>query len=81
MAATDRPLVQSSATSIRDVRRWANCRAPSDIAGWLPHARRQDAAPTGHLNDVRLYRDLINSGIQDYLLKPLDPEALREALG
>ena len=34
---------------------------------------------TGHLNDVRLYRDLINSGIQDYLLKPLDPEALREA--
>ena len=34
---------------------------------------------TGHLNDVRLYRDLVNSGIQDYLLKPINPEALREA--
>ncbi len=34
---------------------------------------------TGHINDVRLYRDLVNSGIQDYLLKPLNPEQLREA--
>lgn len=34
---------------------------------------------TGHVNDVRLYRDLINSGIQDYLLKPVSPEALRES--
>ena len=33
----------------------------------------------GHVNDVRLYRDLVNSGIQDYLLKPLSPEQLREA--
>jgi pilus assembly protein CpaE len=33
----------------------------------------------GHVNDVRLYRDLVNSGIQDYLLKPLNPEQLREA--
>jgi len=33
----------------------------------------------GHVNDVRLYRDLINSGIQDYMLKPLSPEQLREA--
>jgi len=35
----------------------------------------------GQVNDVRLYRDLVASGIQDYLLKPLQPEALREALG
>src|SRR3569832_1197835 len=27
----------------------------------------------GQVNDVRLYRDLVVSGIQDYLLKPLIP--------
>ncbi|SEM49686.1 pilus assembly protein CpaE [Sphingomonas gellani] len=35
----------------------------------------------GQVNDVRLYRDLLASGIQDYLLKPLNPDMLREALG
>lgn len=35
---------------------------------------------TGHVNDVRLYRDLINSGIHDYLLKPINPDVLREAI-
>ncbi|MBB3692128.1 pilus assembly protein CpaE [Sphingomonas sp. BK580] len=35
----------------------------------------------GQVNDVRLYRDLLASGIQDYLLKPLHPEAVRDALG
>ena len=35
---------------------------------------------SGQVNDVRLYRDLVASGIQDYLLKPLSPEALRDAL-
>lgn len=34
----------------------------------------------GQVNDVRLYRDLIASGIQDYLLKPLSPGQLRDAL-
>nr|WP_317893073.1 pilus assembly protein CpaE [uncultured Sphingomonas sp.] len=34
---------------------------------------------TGQVNDVRLYRDLIASGIQDYLLKPLNPDAVRDA--
>jgi pilus assembly protein CpaE len=34
----------------------------------------------GQVNDVRLYRDLLSSGIHDYLLKPLSPAALREAL-
>ncbi|QIG79144.1 P-loop NTPase family protein [Stakelama tenebrarum] len=34
---------------------------------------------TGQVNDVRLYRDLIASGIQDYLLKPLNPDTLRES--
>ncbi|WP_174297730.1 pilus assembly protein CpaE [Sphingomonas bacterium] len=33
----------------------------------------------GQVNDVRLYRDLVASGIQDYLLKPLHPDALRDA--
>ena len=33
----------------------------------------------GQVNDVRLYRDLVASGIQDYLLKPLSPDVLREA--
>lgn len=33
----------------------------------------------GQVNDVRLYRDLVASGIQDYLLKPLNPDMLREA--
>ncbi|HEX8553071.1 MAG TPA: pilus assembly protein CpaE [Sphingomonas sp.] len=35
----------------------------------------------GQVNDVRLYRDLVASGIQDYLLKPLSPDALRDAFG
>ncbi|AXJ94686.1 MULTISPECIES: pilus assembly protein CpaE [unclassified Sphingomonas] len=35
----------------------------------------------GQVNDVRLYRDLVASGIQDYLLKPVHPDMLREALG
>ncbi len=34
----------------------------------------------GQVNDVRLYRDLVASGIQDYLLKPLNPDSLREAI-
>ena len=34
---------------------------------------------TGMINDVRLYRELVASGIQDYLLKPLQPDALRDA--
>lgn len=34
----------------------------------------------GQVNDVRLYRDLISSGIQDYLLKPFSADQLREAL-
>ena len=32
----------------------------------------------GQINDVRLYRDLVISGIQDYLLKPVSPDALRD---
>ncbi|WP_408589740.1 pilus assembly protein CpaE [Novosphingobium sp.] len=34
----------------------------------------------GQVNDVRLYRDLLASGIQDYLLKPLGAAQLRDAL-
>lgn len=34
---------------------------------------------TGQVNDVRLFRELVASGIQDYLLKPLSPDMLREA--
>jgi len=34
----------------------------------------------GQVNDVRLYRDLVASGIQDYLLKPLSPGHLRDTL-
>ena len=34
----------------------------------------------GQVNDVRLYRDLVASGIHDYLLKPLAPAQLRDAL-
>jgi pilus assembly protein CpaE len=33
----------------------------------------------GEVNDVRLYRDLVASGIQDYLLKPFNADQLREA--
>ncbi len=35
---------------------------------------------TGQVNDVRLYRDLLASGIHDYLLKPLNPGQVRDAL-
>ena len=34
----------------------------------------------GQVNDVRLYRDLMASGIHDYLLKPLAATQLRDAL-
>nr|WP_285840123.1 pilus assembly protein CpaE [Sphingopyxis alaskensis] len=34
----------------------------------------------GQINDVRLYRDLLSSGIQDYLLKPLSLDQVRESL-
>jgi pilus assembly protein CpaE len=32
---------------------------------------------TGVANDVALYRDLKNSGIYEYLVKPIQPEALK----
>jgi len=35
---------------------------------------------TGQVNDVRLYRDLVSSGIHDYLLKPLHPDMVRDAV-
>ena len=35
---------------------------------------------SGQVNDVRLYRDLVASGIQDYLLKPFGADQLRDAL-
>src|SRR5690606_16572389 len=34
----------------------------------------------GQVNDVRLYRDLLSSGIHDYLLKPLSASQLRDAM-
>jgi pilus assembly protein CpaE len=34
----------------------------------------------GKINDVGLYRDLLSSGIHDYLLKPAQPEMVRDAL-
>lgn len=34
----------------------------------------------GQVNDVRLYRDLVASGIHDYLLKPLSPAQVRDAV-
>ena len=33
---------------------------------------------SGQVNDVRLYRDLVASGIHDYLLKPFSPDQLRD---
>jgi pilus assembly protein CpaE len=33
----------------------------------------------GQVNDVRLYRDLLGSGIQDYLLKPFTADQVRDA--
>jgi pilus assembly protein CpaE len=33
---------------------------------------------SGGVNDVRLYRDLVNSGIHDYLLKPFTVDQLRD---
>ena len=34
----------------------------------------------GNTNDVRLYRELLNSGIQDYLLKPFTADQVRDSL-
>ncbi len=33
----------------------------------------------GHVNDVRLYRDLIASGIHDYMLKPTSADHIRDS--
>jgi pilus assembly protein CpaE len=35
---------------------------------------------TGTVNDVRMYRDLLHSGIQDYLLKPFTADQVRDSL-
>src|ERR1044072_5118537 len=35
---------------------------------------------SGQVNDVRLYRDLLASGIQDYLLKPLNVDHVRDTI-
>ena len=34
----------------------------------------------GAVNDVKLYRDLLTAGVQDYIVKPLVPEVLRDAI-
>lgn len=34
----------------------------------------------GQVNDVRLYRDLIGSGLHDYLLKPVGPDQIRNTI-
>jgi pilus assembly protein CpaE len=34
----------------------------------------------GLVNDVRLYRDLLSSGIQDYLLKPFNADQFRDSI-
>lgn len=34
----------------------------------------------GTINDVTLYRDLLNAGVHDYLVKPLSADVLREAI-
>lgn len=34
----------------------------------------------GTINDVTLYRDLLNAGVHDYLVKPLTADILREAM-
>ncbi len=35
---------------------------------------------SGEVNDVRLYRDLLASGIQDYLLKPFSADQMRDSI-
>jgi pilus assembly protein CpaE len=35
---------------------------------------------SGQVNDVRLYRDLLASGLHDYLLKPISPDMLRDSI-
>ena len=35
----------------------------------------------GVVNDVRLYRNLLDAGARDYLVKPISPETLKSALG
>lgn len=34
----------------------------------------------GAINDVKLYRDLLTSGVQDYIVKPLVSDVLRDAI-
>ena len=34
----------------------------------------------GSINDIRLFRELIDAGIADYLVKPIDPAALAAAI-
>ena len=61
--------LSESGDPLNDINALAEVREPGTVV-----------VAVGQVNDVRLYRDLISSGIHDYLLKPLSPAQVRDAL-
>jgi pilus assembly protein CpaE len=93
LALADAPVMRGGIT--KAIQFLAAERSPEtlivDISGVeLPAARIQELAEVcepgvtviaiGDHNDVALYRDLIHAGVHDYIVKPVAPQALAEAL-
>lgn len=93
LALADAPVMRGGIT--KAIQFLAAERSPEtlivDISGVeLPAARIQELAEVcepgvtviaiGDHNDVALYRDLIQAGVHDYIVKPVAPQALAEAL-
>jgi len=93
LALADSPVMRGGI--VKAIQFLANERSPEtlivDISGVeMAAARIQELAEVcepgvtviaiGDHNDVALYRDLVHAGVHDYLVKPISPQALAEAL-
>jgi pilus assembly protein CpaE len=93
LALADSPVMRGGI--VKAIQFLANERSPEtlivDISGVeMPAARIQELADVcepgvtviaiGDHNDIALYRDLMHAGVHDYLVKPIAPQALAEAL-
>jgi len=61
--------ISNSAAPSEDINALADVCAPGTIV-----------IAIGEINDVKLYRNLIASGVQDYVVKPIVPDVLRDAI-
>jgi pilus assembly protein CpaE len=93
LALADSPVMRGGI--VKAIQFLASERSPEtlivDISGVeMPAARIQELAEVcepgvtviaiGDHNDIALYRDLMHAGVHDYIVKPVAPQALAEAL-